>query len=442
MKKSIKQAGVLGLGKSGVAAANLAVKLGYKVFASDCGKERKIKNLNKKVVKEFGGHTDKILSSDFIIKSPGIHSDIEIIKKAKKNKIPVISELDFSLRHSKYKKLIAITGTNGKTTTTDLLSKIIKAAHKDSIVTGNIGFPLSDKALRTTKNTFITAELSSYQLEDSPSFRPDISVLLNITPDHLEHHKTMRRYADAKKNILKNQRPTDFAVINSEDKICKKISSETKAVKVFFGKKPLKSGVYFDGNSIVIKIGNKKSVVKPKIRIPGMHNVENILAASAAAYCAGIKISVIEKVVSSYKGVEHRIEFVRKINGAGYYNDSKSTNVDSTRVALESFKGDILLIMGGLDKGAPYTPLKDLVKSKVKRIYLIGEAAEKIKKDLKGAYFVNSGTMENALKDIYKTAESTDTVLLSPACASFDQFKNFEERGKFFKNIVKAIEYF
>ncbi|MDR1196071.1 MAG: UDP-N-acetylmuramoyl-L-alanine--D-glutamate ligase [Endomicrobium sp.] len=439
MNKRIKRAGVLGLGKSGIAAANLAVKLGYEVFGSDSGKERKIKNLDKQVVKEFGVHTDKILSSDFIIKSPGIHSDIKILKKAKKNKVPVISELDFSLNHSRYKKLIAVTGTNGKTTTTDLLSKIIKAAHKDSIVTGNIGFPLSDKALSTTKNTFVTMELSSYQLEDSPSFRPDISVLLNITPDHLEHHKTMRRYAAAKENILKNQRYTDFSVINADDKICKKISSSTKAVKVFFGKKTLKNGVYFDSGSIVINIKNKKSVIKPKICIPGMHNVENILAATAAAYCAGIKVSVIEKVVSSYKGVEHRIEFVRKINGVGYYNDSKSTNVDSTRVALESFKENILLIMGGLDKGAPYTPLKDLVKSRVKRIYLIGEAAQKIKKDLKGASFINSGTVENALKDICKTAESGDTVLLSPACASFDQFKNFEERGKFFKSIIKTI---
>jgi UDP-N-acetylmuramoylalanine--D-glutamate ligase len=437
--KKIKQAGVLGIGKSGVAAANLAVKLGYKVFASDSGKEREIKNLDKKVMKEFGGHTDKILTSDFVIKSPGIYPDIEIIKKIKRNKIPIISELEFSLKNSKYKKLIAVTGTNGKTTTTDLLSKIIKAAYKDSIVTGNIGFPLSDKALHTAKNTFITMELSSYQLEDSPSFCPNISILLNITPDHLEHHKTMHKYIAAKKNIFKNQRAGDFSVINFDDKICRKISSEINAKKVFFAKRPLRNGVYFDKGSIVINIGKKKSVIKPKIQIPGTHNVENILAAVAASYCVGMKSSIIEKVISSYKGVKHRIEFVRRINGVDYYNDSKSTNVDSTRVALEAFEGNIFLILGGIDKGAPYIPLKNLIKKRVKKIYLIGEAAEKIKKELAGASFLDCGNIENAVKEIFKTAESGDTVLLSPACASFDQFKNFEERGKFFKKMVKSI---
>lgn len=438
MKKS-KTAGILGLGKSGIAAANLAAKLGYKVFTSDSGKERIISSLDKKAAKEFGGHTDKILNCDFIIKSPGIHSDIEILKKAKRKKVRVISELAFALEQSKYKKLIAVTGTNGKTTTTDLLSKIIKKAYKDSIVTGNIGFPLSGRALKTAKTTVITMELSSYQLEDTPLFHADISVLLNITPDHLEHHKTMKKYIAAKENILKNQRPKDFAIINADDKICKKISSASKAKKIYFSKKPLKEGVYYDKGSIIINISGKKSIIKPKILIPGMHNVENILAAAAAAYCAGVKLPVIEKVISHYKGVEHRIEFTKKINGVEYYNDSKSTNVDSTRVALESFKNNIILILGGQDKGAPYTPLKKLIKERVKRVYLIGEAAQKIKKDLPQSLFIDSGTIENAVRHAFKTAESGDIVLLSPACASFDQFKNFEERGKVFKQLVQDL---
>ncbi|MCL2145019.1 MAG: UDP-N-acetylmuramoyl-L-alanine--D-glutamate ligase [Endomicrobia bacterium] len=434
--KKIKCAGILGLGKSGIAAANLAVKLGYKVFGSDSGKEREIKNLSKKAVKEFGGHSDKILNSDVIIKSPGIHFDAEILKKAKKNKIPVISELEFSLDNSKYKKIIAITGTNGKTTTTDLISKIIKAAYKDSIVAGNIGFPLSDKALKTTKNTIITMELSSYQLEDTPDFRPDISVLLNITPDHLEHHKTMVKYAAAKSVIFKNQKKNDFAVINFDDKKCRDLSALTKAKKIFISRKPLKEGVFYDEGKIRIFLNKKKITVTPKIKIPGMHNVENILAAAAASYCAGVKPEIIEKVISFYKGVEHRIEFVKEVNGVHYYNDSKSTNVDSARVALEAFTGNILLIMGGLDKGAPYTPLKKLVKEKVKKIFLIGEAAKKIKKDLQGAVFADCGNIETAVKQAFACAEKGDIVLLSPACASFDQFKNFEERGKVFKKMV------
>ena len=438
--KIIKRAGVLGLGKSGVAAANLAVKLGYEVFGSDSGKEREVKSLNRKVTKEFGGHTGKLLDSSFIVKSPGIHSDIEILKKAKKNKVPVMSELEFSLNNSKYKKLIAITGTNGKTTTTDLLSKIIKAYHKDSIVTGNIGFPLSDKALKTTKNTFITMELSSYQLEDTPSFNPDISVLLNITPDHLEHHKTMAKYIAAKAVILKNQKKNGFAIINFDDKKCRALGSETAAKIIFISKKPLSEGIFYDDGKIHIHLNGRKTAINPKIKIPGMHNVENILAAVAASYCAGVSLKIIEKVISSYKGVEHRIEFVKKINDVSYYNDSKSTNVDSTRVALEAFKGKIILIMGGLDKGAPYTPLKKLIKERVKRIYLIGEAAKKIKKDLQEASFINSGTVENAVMHAFKTAESGDIVLLSPACASFDQFKNFEERGKFFKKLIEGLK--
>jgi UDP-N-acetylmuramoylalanine--D-glutamate ligase len=436
MKKNI---GILGLGKSGVAAANLAVKLGYNVFASD-SRESKIKNLNKKVIKEFDGHSDKILNSDIIIKSPGVHSDIPVLKKARKQKIKIMSELAFSLENSKYKKIIAVTGTNGKTTVTDLISKIIKLVYKDSIVSGNIGVPLADKALKTSETTFITMELSSYQLGDTPDFRPGISVLLNITPDHFEYHKTMKAYLSAKENIFINQRGGDFTVINYDDKICRKISEKTKAKVIFFSKKPLKKGVFYDSGNIVINVKEKHSIIKPKINIIGMHNIENILAAITASYVAGVKPSVIEKIVSKYKGVEHRIEFVKTLKGVDYYNDSKSTNVDSTRVALESFDKNILIIMGGRDKGIPYTSLRELVKQRVKSIFLIGEASDKIKRDLSGASFVDCGNMENAVKLIFRIAVRGDIVLLSPACASFDQFENFEERGKVFKKMVLSLE--
>ncbi|MDR3274534.1 MAG: UDP-N-acetylmuramoyl-L-alanine--D-glutamate ligase [Endomicrobium sp.] len=436
MKKNI---GVLGLGKSGIAAANLAVKLGYNVFASDI-QEKKIKNLNKKIIKEFGEHSEKILNSDIIIKSPGIHSDISILKKAIKQKVKVISELSFSLSKSKYKKIIAVTGTNGKTTAADLISKIIKAAYKDSLLLGNIGVPLADKALETTNNTFITVELSSYQLEDTPDFRPNVSVLLNITPDHLEHHKTLTSYIKAKENIFINQKSKDFAVINYDDKTCRKISAKTEAKIIFFSTKPLKNGIFYDNGSIIINIKKKPIIIKPKINILGRHNIANILAATAASYATKIKPAIIEKIISQYKGVEHRLEFVRALNGVNYYNDSKSTNIDSTRVALESFNKNILLIMGGRDKGSPYTSLKDIIEQKVKSIFLIGEASDKIKKDLKGStLFTECSSMENVIKQIFKTAVKGDTVLLSPACSSFDQFSNFEERGKLFKKLVKNL---
>jgi UDP-N-acetylmuramoylalanine--D-glutamate ligase len=437
MKKNV---GILGLGKSGVAVANLAIKLGYNVFASD-NKKRKIKNLNKKILTEFGIHSDKILNSDVIIKSPGINPDISVLKKARKHKIKVISEPMFSLAHSKYKKIIAVTGTNGKTTTTDLISKIIKVAHKDSIVSGNIGFPLADKALETTKNTYITMELSSYQLEDTPDFKPDISVLLNITQEHLEHHKTLKAYITAKENVFINQNYSDFAIINYDDKICREIATKAKANLIFFSKKLLKTGVFYDKGKIIIKISKKSDKIEPKINILGWHNIENILAAVTASYVAGIKPAIIEKVISQYKGMEHRIEFVKSLNGVDYYNDSKSTNVDSTKVALKSFDGNVLLIMGGRDKGFSYTPLKQLVKQKVKSIFLVGEAADKIKKDLCDiAKLVECATIENAVNQIFKIATAGDVVLLSPACASFDQFKDFEERGIAFKQLVNKLQ--
>lgn len=436
MKKNI---GVLGLGKSGIAAANLSIKLRHNVFASD-SKKKGIKGLNRKIVTEFGGHSNRILASDIIIKSPGIHPDDAILKKAHKYKVTVMSELAFALENSKYKKIIAVTGTNGKTTTTDLISKIVKAVYKDSIVSGNIGFPLADKALQTTKNTYITMELSSYQLEDTPKFRPNISVLLNITPDHLEHHKTMKTYIKAKENILINQKCEDFAVINYDDKLCRKTAKKTKAKIIFFSKKPLKNGVFYNNGKIVIITGKKHIEIEPKVNIVGMHNIENILAATAATYAAGITPTAIEKVISKYKGVEHRIEFIKTLNDVDYYNDSKSTNVDSVRVALESFNGNILLIMGGRDKGYSYAPLKQLMKQKVKVVFLIGEASNKIKKDLKDAsVFFDVHTIKNALEHIFKTVQKGDIVLLSPACSSFDQFRDFEERGAVFKQLVNKL---
>ncbi|MDR1952443.1 MAG: UDP-N-acetylmuramoyl-L-alanine--D-glutamate ligase [Elusimicrobiota bacterium] len=452
MKKKI---GILGLGKSGVAAANLAVKLGFEVFASDSAKKRLIKNLDKKVNKEFDGHTEKLLDSQLIIKSPGIHSDIPIIKKAVRKKIRVISELKFGLEHSKYSKVLAVSGTNGKTTVTDLLFKMIKSSFKNSIVCGNIGLPLSDKALQTSKKSIITLEVSSYQLEDTPDFKPDISVLLNIAKDHIEHHKTLANYIKAKKIIFANQTPNDFAVLNFDDKNVLKISASAKVSKIFFTKKFIdkknmpailrkyngKGFVFYDGGRIIFDIFSKRLEIKPKIKIVGLHNIENILAASAAAFCAGVSIDKISKTISSYNGVKHRIEFIKTIDGVNYYNDSKSTNVDSTRVALNAFDRGIWLIMGGQDKKFPYAPLAKLIKEKVKGILLIGEARNIIKKDLIGtAKFYDCYNVENAVKKASELACSGDIVLLSPACASWDQFKNFEERGDVFRKAVERLK--
>ena len=434
---------VLGLGKSGIACANLAISKGYSVFASDSGKERTHKQmkLNKKVKIEFGKHSSKVLDSDIIIKSPGLPSELEILKQARKQEIPILSELDFALNFAKPKKIIAVTGTNGKTTTTTLIYEIIKKGYKNTFVAGNIGFPISEVVTKLNSKSVLVLELSSYQLEDSPYFRPNISVSMNITPDHLKHHHTMANYVKAKANVFINQKKQDYAIYNYEDKYLKKSILKTNAVKFEFNNNRTKNSVYFKDGIIYLKKNGKQVKLAPKINIPGRHNIDNILASVAASYLAGTKISVIESVISKFKGVEHRIEFVKEINGVKYYNDSKGTNVDSTKVALESFDKNIQLILGGQDKGSPYKPISNLIKKKVKNIFLIGEAADIIKKQLKGcAPIIDCKTLANAIKKIHSVAQKGDIVLFSPACASFDQFNDFEHRGREFKKFVSTIK--
>ena len=434
---------VLGLGKSGIACANLAISKGYSVFASDSGKVRTHKqmNLNKKVEVEFGKHSSKVLENDIIIKSPGLPNELEILKQARKQEIPVLSELDFALNFAKPKKIIAVTGTNGKTTTTTLIYEIIKKGYKNTFVAGNIGFPISEVVTKLNSKSILVLELSSYQLEDSPYFRPNISVSMNITPDHLKHHHTMANYVKAKANVFINQKKQDYAIYNYEDKYLKKAILKTKAIKFDFNNNKTKNCIYFKDGTIYLKKNNKNIKLNPKINIPGKHNIDNILASVAASYLAGTKKSVIEKVISGFKGVEHRIEFVKEINGVKYYNDSKGTNVDSTKVALESFDKNIQLILGGQDKGSPYKPIFNLIKKKVKNIFLIGEATNIIKKQLKGsAPMIECETLKNAIKKIHSVAQKGDIVLFSPACASFDQFNDFEHRGREFKKFVLAIK--
>lgn len=434
---------VLGLGKSGIACANLAISKGYSVFASDSGKVRTHNQmkLNKKVELEFGKHSQKVLDSDIIIKSPGLPNDLDILKQARKQEIPVLSELDFALNFAKPKKIIAVTGTNGKTTTTTLIYEIIKKGYKNTFVAGNIGFPISEVVTKLNSKSVLVLELSSYQLEDSPYFKPTVSVSMNITPDHLKHHHTMANYVKAKANIFINQNKKDYAIYNYNDKYLRRAVTKTKANKFEFNYDKTKNCIYYKGGTIYLKKNNKTIKLNPKINIPGKHNIDNILASVAASFIAGTKPAIIEKVISGFKGVEHRIEFVKEINGVKYYNDSKGTNVDSTKVALESFDKNIQLILGGQDKGCPYKPVFNLIKKKVKNIFLIGEATNIIKKQLKGsAPMTECETLSNAIKKIHSVAEKGDIVLFSPACASFDQFNDFEHRGREFKKFVLALK--
>jgi UDP-N-acetylmuramoylalanine--D-glutamate ligase len=437
--------GVIGLGRSGIAAANLAKQLGADVLVSESRAKEQSKNavkLLKKGIKiEYGGHSSELLKSSVIIKSPGVHGDIPVIRKAKALGISIIGEIEFALKFIKSNKVIAITGTNGKTTTTTLVGEILKAAGIKTIVAGNIGYPPAAAVAKITSSSSLVLEISSYQLEDSPAFKPHISAILNITPDHLEHHGTMKNYIAAKQHIFENQAQGDYCVLNYEDKILKKIAAKCPAKIIYFSRSSkLKGGVYFSAGRLVSDISNNKFAIDLNLRIPGPHNIENALAAAAIAAAAGVKPEIIKKVLNSFKGVEHRIEFIGEISGVKYFNDSKGTNVDSTRVALESFNKNIWLILGGLDKGAPYTPLRGLINMKVKGVLLIGQASAKIKKGLAGSTkFYDCGTLARAVKLSSELAVNGDIVLLSPACASFDQFKDYEDRGRQFKKLVSKI---
>lgn len=400
---------------------------------------------------EFGGNSEEILRCDIVIKSPGISYDFPLVKKIQEKNIPIVNELEVSYQFIAEKlkcvpKIIAISGTNGKTTTTTLVGLICKSYFDKVFVGGNIGVPLIEFYDRIDKDSIIVLEVSSYQLEDIIKFRPYISCLLNITPDHLEHHKTMENYINAKSRIFINQTEQDFAVLNYDDKTVYNLQIKHLPVKkVYFSKNTqLVEGTYLEKKSkklVFVSDKFEKKEFLPKINIPGEHNIENILAAITCGCLIGVSEENITKTVSEFKGVEHRLEFVREINGVEYINDSKSTNVNSTFVALKSFDKPIHLIIGGRDKGSPYTPLIPLINSKVKSVLIIGEATDIIfcqLKEVKSQVYKCSN-LDEAIKRAYSLAKENEVVLLSPACSSFDQFRNFEHRGKVFKELVYKL---
>ncbi len=432
------QVGVIGAGISGQAAAALLARKGARVLLS----ERDDLHLKpqKNIEIETGGHSLRLLDSRLIIRSPGVPSHLPILEKALRERIPVWSELELASRFIRPKIAIAITGTNGKTTTTTLVGKLFETAGA-ALVAGNIGTPLSACVDRIRSSTSVVLEASSYQLENIVSFHPGMSAILNITPDHLEHHGSMRAYIKAKARIFENQNRSDICVLNADDPNCRALAGECPAKVLFFSrKKALTEGIWHKDGRIYVAWGKTMALWNLRMRIPGPHNIENALAAAALAVAGGIPVDAIRKVLERFRGVEHRLEVVRSYHGARYINDSKATNVDSTRVALESFPGQVILIMGGQGKGSPYTPLKGLVKQRVKKIFLIGEDAGQIEHDLRGAAPAEqAGDMTRAVRRASQIAAEGDVVLLSPACASFDQYHDYEERGRHFKSLVKHL---
>jgi UDP-N-acetylmuramoylalanine--D-glutamate ligase len=430
---------VIGAGKSGLAAARLLHSLGMKVFVSEKG--RLMAKLPAGIASESGGNTERALRADLLIRSPGVPSHLSILKKAAARHIPLWSEIELASRYARSRNIIAITGTNGKTTTTTLVGKLFKSGGRKTFVGGNIGTPFADFARRTMPSSVVVLETSSYQLEDIQEFHPRISAILNVTPDHLEHHGSMRAYAKAKARIYENQTKKDICVLNADDPVCRRwITSCPARVILFSRKKSLRSGVWFAKGMLHYRWAGKSGQWRLKTKLPGPHNIENILASVAIGLAGQLSPRGMQRVLERFPGVEHRLEHVRTLDGVDYVNDSKATNVDSTRVALASFDRPILLIAGGEGKGSPYTPLRALVKKQVRSLLLIGDDAPAIRREL-GDLVPSEmlGTMQKAVRRARLLAQRGEVVLLSPACASFDQYQNYEHRGRDFKALVRKL---
>ena len=438
----VKRIVVLGAGISGVGAAVLAKKKGFEVFISDKGKiteDNKKVLLNNEIDWEENNHTfDKILNADEVIKSPGIPDSIELIMNLKNAKIPLISEVEFAFRYTKA-KIAAITGSNGKTTTTLLLGHVLKNAGYDVLVAGNIGvgFALS---IAERDYDYIVLELSSFQLDGIKNFRSDVAILLNITADHLNRYDyKLENYSASKFKITENQQEQDFLDYNADDEIVKEIKTKAKKLPISL-KNEQKEGGFLNKNELIIKLNNNTMTMQ-ELALQGKHNIFNSMAAAMAARVFEVKDSVIRQSMIDFQNVEHRLEYVLTVHGIDFINDSKATNVNACWFALESMTKGVVWIVGGVDKGNDYSELAEMVDEKVKAIICLGENNQNIIDAFKDKVdtIVQASTMSEAVNQSYSLANKGETVLLSPACASFDLFANYEDRGVQFKKSARTL---
>ncbi|MDP4220986.1 MAG: UDP-N-acetylmuramoyl-L-alanine--D-glutamate ligase [Bacteroidota bacterium] len=440
---------VLGAGKSGLASVRLLLKHRAKVFVSDSQKASKAADAKKELEElgvpfEFGANSHKVLESDTIIISPGVPLGIPILELARTKHIPIIGEIELASGFAEA-PIVAITGTNGKTTTTTLTGEIFKDAGWGVVVAGNIGTAFADVVEQTVGEKAVNVlEVSSFQLDAIKEFRPKVAALLNITPDHLDRYKNYEAYIQSKFRIAENQKGHDIFIYNHDDEVVRNFAETVNVRTLGFSiTDTLKQGAFLNDGMLVIRFGREREeVIDPqKIGIPGPHNLMNAMAAVLIAKSLGVEYDSIRKTLVNFKGVEHRIEFVREFKGVKYYNDSKATNVDSVKYALQSFKEPIVLIAGGKDKGNDYSAIKELIQKHVKAIITVGDGAKNIEKAFKGIVPIHPAdySMEKAVEIAASSADRGDVVLLSPACASFDMFDNYEHRGKVFKDIVNSL---
>jgi len=435
---------VVGAAKSGIAAARFLMSRGAVVTISD---RRPLEEMGEArslgALLETGGHNlETFLDQDAVVLSPGVSAALPEVVAARQKGIPVMAEAELASRFLRG-RLVGITGSNGKTTTTALTGKLFEAAGFHTQVGGNIGTPLVSLVDTSRADTINVVELSSFQLETIQQLRPTVAVVLNVTPDHLDRHGSLEAYAAAKGRLFENQTPQDFAVLNADDATCRRYAESTRAQVLLFSRlHGLAAGASVEDRDLIYSAGAYSFTVMPADEIPlkGGHNVENVLAALCAALALDANPAALRKGVREFKAVEHRLEFVIRVQDVDYYNDSKATNVDATVKSLEAFEGKVLVILGGLDKGSDYTTLIPLLKKKARVALLIGSAAEKIASHLGDAVpLVRAETLEVAVRAASTHARPGDTVLLAPACASFDQFRNFEHRGEVFKELVRKL---
>ena len=439
---------VVGLARTGVAASLFSAGYGATVTATDDKPEAELVETAARlraagVTLQLGGHASKtFLDQDLIVVSPGVPAKLPPLELARARGIPVWSEIELAWRFLRG-TLVAITGSNGKTTTTSLVAHILKTAGIPALTGGNIGVPLLSLAESSTDATVTVAEVSSFQLETIESFRPEIGVLLNLTPDHLDRHASFDDYARAKMRLFENQLDRDAAVLNADDpEVTRRMPSRPR-IFWFSRRKRVAQGVFLRSDEIVFRSDGAETVLARRDEIPlrGEHNVENVLAACAAAHLAGAAPGAVASGVKTFRGVEHRLEFVAEIGGVTFYNDSKATNVDAALKAVEAFPGPLLVILGGKDKGSPYAPLREPLRQRARAAVLIGAAAEKIGAEVGDAVALEqAGTLDRAVELAMKRAKPGDVVLLAPACSSFDQFENYEHRGRVFKELVAQLE--
>ena len=441
---------IVGAGRSGIASAKMLKALGQDTVVFDGNENLDTKGIKEKVGADkiefiLGKATKKQLADiDICVVSPGVPLDTDIMKTVESAGVPVWSEIELAYRYDKG-TVIAITGTNGKTTTTSLVYEIVKKWNEDTLLVGNIEIPYTGLALESKDEGYTVAEISSFQLETMRTFKPHVSAILNITPDHLDRHKTMENYAEIKKSIAVNQDENDFCVLNFEDDVLCQFGKEVKCKAVYFSSvRELEDGVYYKDGEIVLSENGEKTVVvrTDEVNLVGLHNFENIAAAVAMTYYAGVPLDIIREVTKKFVAVEHRIEFVEKINGVKYFNDSKGTNTDAAIKAIDAMPSETVLIAGGYDKKSDYAEWISHLHGKCKLLLLMGQTKENIaaacdKAGFSAYRFVES--MEEAVKIAYENADDGDCVLLSPACASWGMFKCYQERGDVFKKCVREL---